>query len=208
MDIMDRLLFFDTETVGINPNYIISLAYRYYERGKKPVYGMIECNPDYEISEKASEVNGYTYENTKDLPLFVEQWPSIEPMFRDSVWICHNTPFDTRAVRLELKRYCLPEPHHYSLDTLFMSRSILKHKETENHKLITLCKHFNLVTDDDSDKFHAADFDIWATDMVFREFRKMTEDNEYIKDLFEPQEIEGEYTKIEPPCKFCDDYSY
>jgi len=208
MAIMDRIVFFDTETVNINPNYIISLAYRYYERGKEPVYGMIECNPDYEISPQASAVNGYTNENVQDFPLFAEVWSSIEPMFRDSVWVCHNTPFDTRALRLELLRYCLPEPHHYTLDTLAISRKVLCHKETDNHKLITLCKYFNLVQDEDSEKFHAADFDIWATDMVFREFRKMSKTNYRISTLFIPHEVDGEYTKVEPPCKHCDDFTY
>ena len=47
----NKLVFFDTETVDINPNYIISLAYIAYENGKRVDKGMIICNPNYPISE-------------------------------------------------------------------------------------------------------------------------------------------------------------
>ena len=46
----NKLCVYDTETTGISPNYIISLAYREVENNKIVDKGMIICNPDYPIS--------------------------------------------------------------------------------------------------------------------------------------------------------------
>lgn len=58
----NKLCFFDTETVGLRPNYIISMAFIVFENGKKIADDMIVCNPDYPISPEASKTNGFTDE--------------------------------------------------------------------------------------------------------------------------------------------------
>ena len=78
----NKLCFFDTETVGLKPNYIVSLAYIVYEDGKKIADDMIICNPDYPISEDASKTNGFTNEMVKDYPLFSKQWKKISKYFK------------------------------------------------------------------------------------------------------------------------------
>ena len=99
---INKIIMFDTETVGLKPNYIISLGYRYFERGKKPIFGEIRCNPDYFIPEAATKVNGFTNEMVKDWPLFVDKWYEIEPLFRDSLWLGHNLKFDSSALIKEV----------------------------------------------------------------------------------------------------------
>lgn len=175
----DRIVFFDTETVGINPNYIISLAYRYYERGKKPVIGEIRCNPDYEINPEASKVNGFTNELVANWPYFNQEWEKIKPYFEGSLHIGHNIQFDESALMLEFNRYGIEYPEHFELDTLKIARKMIPKSETGNYKLITLCNYFGIIDMNDEsskEKFHAADFDIWATDKVFRKLRELNKE--------------------------------
>lgn len=204
---INKVVFFDTETVGLKPNYIISLSYRFYEKGKQPIIGEILCNPMYPIDPNASKVNGYTNENTANYKTFPEQWKDIEFFFRDSIWVGHNEHFDSSALSSEFIRWCLPCPHHYELDTLKMAKAMIKKNvEIENHKLITLCKHFDIVIDED--KFHGSAYDIEMTDKVFRALKKLNVskfDNKF-DSLFDPVEFEGEYTNTEPPCKHCEDF--
>ena len=42
----NKLVFFDTETTSISPNYIVTLAYIAVENNKIVKRGMITCNPD------------------------------------------------------------------------------------------------------------------------------------------------------------------
>ena len=71
----NKLLFYDTETVGIKPPYIISLGYILCENNKIVKRDIIKCNPKYHISEGASKVNGFTDDMVKDWPTFEEEWP-------------------------------------------------------------------------------------------------------------------------------------
>lgn len=201
MNKINKVCLFDTETVGVRPNYIISLSFRYYEKGKSPIEGEILCNPDYYISPEASAVNGFTNEQVKQWPTFAEQWNEVEPYFRDAVWIGHNLPFDARALRLEFSRYCLPEPHHYEVDTLSIAKNLLKKGiDVENHKLITLCKHFKF--DLEEEKLHGSAYDIYMTDKLYRALKVLCkEKNDGDLTLFKPKEVQGEYTQISPPCK-------
>lgn len=186
-----KVLFYDTETVGINPNYIISIAYMLYENGKKVDTGYVICNPDYPISERASEVNGFTNESVVDKPLFCDVWPEIKHLFTDSVWIGHNSnSFDQKAMRLEFKRYGIEEPHHYNLDTLNIAKGMLKKNvDVKDHKLGTLCEYFGL----EIKGYHQAHVDTWACQRVFNKLTKINEEQGGIYDkLFIPQEVFSE----------------
>lgn len=202
----DKVVFYDTETTGLPPqNYIVTLAYIYYERGKQPIVGQIKCNPDYPINPNASKVNGITNEMVKDCPLFVEEWAKIEPYFRDSVWIGYNSDrFDQQAMRLEFYRYGCKEPHHYNLDVIKMARAMVKKGTTENYKLQTMCKYFGI----EGKNYHTSDFDTWGTKELYFKLKQLNEEKEGAYDnLFEPTEIEGAYTQTPPPC-LTDDFDY
>lgn len=196
----DRVVFYDTETTGLPPkNYIVTLAYIYYERGKAPIAGQIKCNPQHPINPKASEVNGITDDMVVDWPIFPEAWAKIEPYFRDSVWIGYNSNrFDQQAMRLEFYRYGCKEPHHYNLDVMKMAQVIVPKADTPNHKLITMCKRFGI----EGEAFHTSDFDTWGTKELYFKFKELNKEKEGIYDnLFEPIEIEGAYTNCPPPCE-------
>lgn len=182
-----KLLFFDTETVAISPKYIISIAYILYENGKRKDYGYVICNPDYPISPGASRVNGFTNENVANKPLFNEIWPDIKEYFEDSVWIGHNSKFDEDALALEFSRYNIEMPHHYSLDTCAIAKKMLKKPiEVENHKLMTLCKHFG----HNFDGYHQASVDTVACQKIYNDLIKLNKERNYAYDnLFVPIEV-------------------
>lgn len=182
-----KLLFFDTETVAISPKYIISIAYILYENGKRKDYGYVICNPDYPISPGASRVNGFTNENVANKPLFNEIWPDIKEYFEDSVWIGHNSKFDEDALALEFSRYNIEMPHHYSLDTYAIAKKMLKKPmEVENHKLMTLCKHFG----HNFDGYHQASVDTVACQKIYNDLIKLNKERNYAYDnLFVPIEV-------------------
>ena len=182
-----KLLFFDTETVAISPKYIISIAYILYENGKRKDYGYVICSADYPISPGASRVNGFTNENVANKPLFNEIWPDIKEYFEDSVWIGHNSKFDEDALALEFSRYNIEMPHHYSLDTCAIAKKMLKKPtEVENHKLMTLCKHFG----HNFDGYHQASVDTVACQKIYNDLIKLNKERNYAYDnLFVPIEV-------------------
>ena len=189
-----RLLFFDTETVAVSPNYIISIAYILYENGKRKNYGYVICNPDYPISPGASRVNGFTNENVANKPLFNEIWPDIKEYFEDSVWIGHNSMrFDEDALGLEFTRYNIEMPHHYSLDTLNIAQKMLKKPtEVKNHKLMTLCEYFG----HDFNGYHQASVDTVACQKIYNDLIKLNKERNYAYDnLFVPIEVNAKINK-------------
>ena len=173
----NKLCVYDTETTGISPNYIISLAYIAVENNKIVDKGMIICNPDYPISEGASKVNGFTYENTKDKPLVPEEWEKIKHHFEDAILIAHNSSFDVRALNLEFERYHLPKPEFYVCDTCANAKKLIKKGTAEgqviNYKLGTLCEFFNIKLSN----WHHADADTEACMKVFNELVKLSNGN-------------------------------
>lgn len=169
----NKLVFFDTETTSINPNYIISIAYIAFENGKRTGYGEIICNPCYPIDPNASKVNGFTDEMVKDKPLFSEEWPKISKYFEDAIWIGHNSGFDLRAVSLEANRYGIDLPNHWNIDTLKNAKRIIPKKEVLNYKLETLCNHFNITLDN----YHNSLTDTYACLKVYNELVRLSNGN-------------------------------
>lgn len=166
----NKLVFFDTETVDINPNYIISLAYIAYENGKRVDKGMIICNPNYPISEQASAVNGFTNENVAKEPLFPEHWEKIKCYFEDAILIGHNCSFDIRALRTEFQRYNITPPNFYSCCTCLNAKKIIDKSKVKNYKLGTLCEYFGITLDN----WHSADADTLAALRIYNELVKLS----------------------------------
>lgn len=167
----NKLVFFDTETVSINPNYIISLAYIAFEGGKRVDKDLILCNPDYPISPEASKVNGFTDEKVANYPLFPQQWAKIKKYFENAILIGHNCSFDVRALRAEFQRYNIQEPVFYTCDTYTNARRLIPKTEVENYKLGTLCDYFNITLDN----WHSADADTLAALKLYNKLVKLSD---------------------------------
>ena len=177
----NRILAFDTETVGLKPNYIISLAYIFFENGKKVAQDCIIMNPDYPISPEASKVNGFTNEMVKDKPKFNEVWPSIKDYFNDSIWQNFNSPFDKRAVYTEFDRYGIEIPESfYVCDVLENAKKLVPKSEVPNYRLGTMCEYFGIKLDN----WHSADADTLACVKVFNKLVKLSNGDLIIRSRF------------------------
>ena len=173
----NKLCFFDTETVGLNPNYIVSLAYIAYENGEKIADGMIICNPDYPISKEASETNGFTNEMVKDYPLFPKQWKKISKYFDNAILIAHNSNFDVKALKEEAKRYNITLPCFWVCDTLANAKKLIPKGVTQNYRLGTLCDYFGITLKN----WHTADADTRACLRLYNKLIEISDGNLIVK---------------------------
>lgn len=167
----NKLCFFDTETVGLRPNYIISMAFIVFENGKKIADDMIICNPDYPISPEASKTNGFTDEQVKDYPKFDKQWEKIKDYFDNAILIAHNSSFDVKAINLEFKRYDIEPPKYWVCDTLSNARKIIPKGDVPNYKLGTLCDYFNITLKN----WHTADADTKACMRIYNKLVELSD---------------------------------
>lgn len=174
----NKIVFFDTETVGLRPNYIVSIAYIAYINGKREKAGYLICNPDYPIGVQASKVNGFTNKDVEDEPLFYDRWSEIRAYFEDAIWIGHNVKFDESAIVLECKRYNIPIPKHWTLCTCDNAKQLISKKEVENHKLNTLCDYFGI----EFHNHHTASFDTVACMKIYNKLVELSGGNLIVKD--------------------------
>lgn len=177
----NKLVFFDTETVGLNPNHPISLAYIAYQNGKRVAQDCIIMNPEYPISPEASKVNGFTDEYVKQFPTFKEVWPDIKKYFEDSIWIGHNVLFDKRSLYTEFRRYEIDIPESfYTCDTLENAKKLISKEDVPNYKLGTLCEFLGIKLEN----AHQADADTEGAMRLFNKLVKLSNGNLIIKSRF------------------------
>ncbi len=95
------LVFFDTETTGLNPatNRIIEITL-YTEEGW---YSKL-LNPGVPVPERITEITGITTEMVANAPTFAEVAPEIWRRFEGRTAVAHNAQFDMRFLLAEFKR--------------------------------------------------------------------------------------------------------
>ena len=126
---MSKLIFFDTETTGVNStDFLCQLAYK--------TDGEIFCElykPEIKIPPEASAVHHITNKMVKDKPSFKEStdFKKIKNLFEDesSIVIAHNAKFDIAIIKKEninpKKVIC----------TLRVARALDKENKIPQHKL-------------------------------------------------------------------------
>lgn len=170
----NKLVFFDTETIGFTPPYIISIAFVSYENGKRIKSGYYICNPEVHIPISASKVNGFFDEDVIDKPKFYEIWPNISYYFENSVYIAHNCDFDEKSLHETLNRYNIPMPKKYwTCCTMKNARLLLPKPTVINHKLGTLCEYFSI----NLDNWHNASADTLACLKVYNKLIELSDGN-------------------------------
>ena len=138
-------IFLDTETTGLN----ISEDHRIIEIAcietsnliptKNVFYSLI--NPEREISIEAQKIHGYTNDQLKDKPKFLDIAQDLLKFIKGKKLIIHNAPFDVGFLNHELKKIDISkiDPKNV-IDTLEVARS--KYPGSSN-SLDNLCKKFN-----------------------------------------------------------------
>ena len=174
----NNILIWDTETTSIKPNYIVTIAFQYFENGKLIKKGYEYCNPDYPISPQASAVNGLYNEDVENCPTFDIIWKKIKPYFLNSMLCGQNLKFDLSALALEFERYGIEPFEYYYVDTLENAKKLIKKEDIANFKLGTLCEYFGI----NIEKFHDASFDVEATKKVYNKLVKLSNGDLIIRD--------------------------
>ncbi len=116
-------------------------------------------NPGVNISEKITSLTGITNEMVENMPVFDDVVGDLFKYVDGATIIAHNIDFDYGFIKFLSKKsgYVFTND---GIDTLALSREILP--RLKNHKLNTVCEHFNIVF-----RHHRALSDAYATAELF-----------------------------------------
>jgi len=98
-------------------------------------------NPERGIPERITEITGIDDEMVKDAPTIENIIGDFYKFCEGAVIVAHNAAFDTAFLKNALVRNGF-EYSYTSMDTLELARGLVT--EVKNHKLNTLCKHFDV----------------------------------------------------------------
>lgn len=166
-----RFISFDLETTGFiaGVDRIIELgAVRYVDGQVDAVYATL-VDPQIEIPEAASKVNGITNDMVKGKPTIEALLPSFAEFCGDDIIVAHNAPFDYQFLNADVIKYEVAAPRGVILDTCAMARKVFP--GLPNYKLGTLVQHLNIP----SSEFHRAEEDAnYCGQLFIKMIEKMT----------------------------------
>jgi DNA polymerase-3 subunit epsilon len=122
-----REIVLDTETTGLDPTD----GHRVIEIGCVELIDYLPTgqvyhtyiNPERDVPEKASAINGIKTEFLADFPVFAKIADDFLSFIGDDKLVIHNAPFDLKFLNAELKLLGLsPLPLHRATDTLLIAR--------------------------------------------------------------------------------------
>jgi DNA polymerase III subunit epsilon len=150
-----RFISFDLETTGFiaGVDRIIEVgAVRYVNGVVDAVYATL-VDPQIEIPEAASRVNGISNDMVKGKPTVDLLLASFAEFCGDDILVAHNAGFDFQFLNSDVIKHETPAPRGVVLDTCTMARKILP--GLPNYKLGTLVQHLQIP----SGQFHRAEED-------------------------------------------------
>jgi DNA polymerase III subunit epsilon len=108
MAAVERILFVDTETTGLDPKtghrLVEIAAVESIDRKLTGRNFQHFLNPERDIDPAASAVHGLTIEDLLDKPKFAEIADEFIEFVRDATLVIHNAAFDIGFIEAELKR--------------------------------------------------------------------------------------------------------
>lgn len=139
---MNRILAFDVETPNYKNERICSIGLAVIEAGAIIDSKYYLINPECGFDDRNIQIHGIRPQDVITAPAFPEVWDEIRELFHSHLVAAHNAIFDLCVLKKTLLAYGINEPLVYYVDTLAMSRSIIK--DTANHRLSTLCHYFGI----------------------------------------------------------------
>lgn len=147
-----RQVFYDTETTGLDVkagHRMVEFAGIEYINGE-PTGRVFHSffNPDREVEEEASKINGLTWDMLRDKPRFRDKAKELIAFIEGAELIAHNSSFDEGFLQSELERIQYPrtvwEIVGKFVDTLPLSRQILRSEGVRKFKLDNLLDHYGI----------------------------------------------------------------
>jgi len=148
---------FDLETTGLSSRYdwIIEFGAVKIKQGVITERLQMFVKPPVQISAFTTEktnIRQQDVDNAKSESELVDTWLDF---FKDSVLVAHNAQFDIGFINAVLKRYDRPILTNTVLDTLDMSRAVLK--ERRGYRLGLIARGYKIAYDEEI--AHRADYD-------------------------------------------------
>lgn len=161
----------DLETTGFKPTSagITEVAIISIENGNEETFETL-VNPELPIPAEITKITGITDEMVADKPKIHEIMPVIDELFKGSIFVAHNVPFDWSfldfAFRLHLKQ-SLKMP---SLCTLRLARKFLN---LRSNKLAIVAEHYGISL---TNAHRAMNDTVAVRDVLFQMFDTLDKD--------------------------------
>lgn len=154
-------IILDLETSDINYFYgaIIEVAAKKYVNHKLDSSFISLINPGREIPSFITSLTDISNEMVADAPYFSQIAEDLHAFLGDSTLMAHNANFDINFLYDSFYDLNLLLTNDF-VDTLRLARILVK--DSENHKLKTLAKHFNI-----SLPTHRAEVDVDTTKILY-----------------------------------------
>ncbi|MFG6148878.1 PolC-type DNA polymerase III [Halobacillus sp. B23F22_1] len=155
----DVYVVFDVETTGLSAVYdkIIELAAVKIKDGE--IIDRFEsfANPHQPLSQTTTDLTGITDDHVKDAPEIEEVLKDFYQWMDNDILVAHNASFDMGFLNAGFQRIDIGKAVNPVIDTLELARFLVP--ELKNHRLNTLCKHFDI----ELTQHHRAIYDAEAT---------------------------------------------
>ncbi|MBR0420028.1 MAG: PHP domain-containing protein, partial [Erysipelotrichaceae bacterium] len=158
-------IVFDLETTGLSTEYdhIIEFGAVLMRKGTVVEKKDVLIKPPIELSNNIKNLTHITDDLLRDAKAFKEAKDEILDFIKDRVLVAHNASFDYGFLNSELERIGLPPLMNPVIDTLDLSRSLLKNRRS--YRLGNMCRAYNIPYDEEV--AHRADYDADVLSQVF-----------------------------------------
>ncbi len=187
--LVDNYTVIDIETTGhsLYYDYIIELSAARYRDNKlvDSFSSLVNCG--IELNTFIVELTGIEDSMLKKAPNIEEVIGVFLDFVGDDFILGHNVSFDINFINREALKYEKRVLENYYIDTLRLSRRLLK--EIENHKLSTLSNHFGIVRIQ-----HRGLIDCDVTNRVYQNLRNLIP--------LEEIDANGDLVQVKRPTRF------
>ena len=144
-------------------DYIIEFGAVVMRRGTVVEEKDFFIKPKIDLSLNIKNLTHITEENLKDARPFEECKDEILDFIKGRVLVAHNASFDFGFLNSEFERIGMPKLTNPVIDTLDLSRSLLKNRRA--YRLGNMCRAYNIPYDEDV--AHRANYDADVLAQVF-----------------------------------------
>src|SRR5699024_7134053 len=130
------------------------------------------ANPHHPLSQTTIQLTGITDEMVQDAPEIEDVLKDFYEWSKDCIFVAHNASFDIGFLNAGYKQIQYEKVSNPVIDTLELARFILP--ELKNHRLNTLCKHFDI----ELTQHHRAIYDAEATGYLFWKLLQLVQEKE------------------------------
>ncbi len=139
-----RYVALDIETANRERSSICSIGMVKFDEGQivDEFYSLID--PESYFSYSNIEIHGITEADVAGEPTFPEIKNGIESFVGEDIMVAHFSQFDMYGIQDAYKKYRLEIPPLDYICSYRLSKAIY---QLPNHKLVSMARHFNVVTD-------------------------------------------------------------